>query len=79
MVKNHIKFWWPGAKYLKEFGSVDGSNRRRWDMPTDHLLKVLNEHENVAKTAKALKTTPITLTKALECKSIDQVWVVRKG
>ena len=79
VVKNQIKFWWPGAKYLREFGKGDSPNRRRWDMPTDQLLKVLNENGSVAGTAKALKTTAITLSKALERKNIVQVWVVRKS
>jgi len=78
VVKGHIKFWWPGARFLKEFGNGDGTNRRRWDMPTDALLKALNENGSVVRTAKALKTTPITLTKALERKNIMQEWVVRK-
>jgi len=79
VVKNQIKFWWPGQRYLKEFGNGDGGNRRRWDMPTDQLLKALNENGSVVKTARAVKTTPITLTKALERKGLTQEWVVRKG
>jgi len=76
-VKNQLRFWWPGSKFLKEFGE-EASNRRRWDMPTDQLLKALNEHGSIVKTAKALKTTPITLSKALDRKNIVQEWVVRK-
>jgi len=79
VVRNHIKFWWPGQKYLKEFGNGDNNNRRRWDMPTDQLLKALNENGSVVRTAKALKTTSITLSKALERKGLTQEWVVRRG
>jgi hypothetical protein len=77
-IQKQIRFWWPGAKYLKEFGNGQG-NQRRWDMPTDQLLKALNEHRSMVKTAKALKTTPITLAKALTRKNINHVWVVRMG
>jgi hypothetical protein len=77
-IRNQLRFWWPGSKFLKEFGNGEGSNRRRWEMPTDQLLKALNKHRSIVKTATALKTTPITLSKALERKNIVQEWVVRK-
>lgn len=76
-VKNHLKFWWPRAKFLKEF---DGENqdKRRWDRPTKELMETLNKHGTISKTAKALKTTPMTLSKALDRHGIEQEWVVKK-
>jgi len=52
-----------------------GSKR---DRPTDELAKVMNQQGNVARAAKALKTTSITLTKALRRHGIEQKWVVGK-
>jgi transcriptional regulator with GAF, ATPase, and Fis domain len=77
-VKNHIKFWWPGAKYLKEFESEKRNGRVKWDRPTDELVKVMNREGNVARAAKALKTTSMTLAKALSRHGIEQRWVVGK-
>ena len=77
-VKNHLKFWWPGAKYLKEFETNGRSGRIKWDRPTDELVKTMNQHGNVARAAKALKTTSITLTKALRRHKIEQKWVVER-
>ena len=76
-VKNHLKFWWPGAKYLKEF-ETNGNSRIKWDRPTEELVKTMNQQGNVARAAKALKTTSITLTKALRRHKIEQKWVVEK-
>lgn len=77
-VQKHLKFWWPGKKYLSEFRNGDPGSRIRWDRPTQELLATLNKHETVAGAAKALKTTAITLTKALERHSIIKRWVVEK-
>jgi transcriptional regulator with GAF, ATPase, and Fis domain len=77
-VKNHLKFWWPGAKYLKEFETDGGKGRIKWDRPTDELVKTMNQQGNVARAAKALQTTSITLTKALRRHKIEQKWVVEK-
>jgi len=77
-VKNHLKFWWPGAKYLKEFEAENGNGRIKWDRPTDELVQVMNQQGNVARAAKALKTTSITLSKALRRHKIEQKWVVNK-
>lgn len=78
-VKNHLKFWWPGQKYLKEF-AADGrrGGKAKWDRPIKELVDALNKHQTVAATAKALKTTPITLTKRIKEKEIAQVWVAQK-
>jgi hypothetical protein len=73
-VHRHLKFWWPGKKYLKEFGSADG--RIKWDRPTADLLKALNEHGTVSGAAKALGTTVVTLGKALRRHGIVQQWTV---
>jgi len=79
-VKKHLQFWWPGAKYLKEFEGENGSGngRIKWDRPTDELVKVMNQQGNVARAAKALQTTSVTLTKALRRHKIEQKWVVEK-
>jgi len=79
-VKKHLQFWWPGAKYLKEFEGENGSGngRIKWDRPTNELVKVMNQQGNVARAAKALKTTSITLTKALRRHKIEQKWVVER-
>lgn len=76
-VKNHLRFWWPGKTYLKEFG--DRTNGRvRWDRPTDDLVQAMNQHRSVAAAAKVLKTTSVTLTNALQRHGIVQKWVVDK-
>jgi transcriptional regulator with GAF, ATPase, and Fis domain len=73
-VTKYLKFWWPGKKYLQEFG--DASNGRvRWDRSTEELLAAMNKHGNVAQAAKTLQTTSITLTKALQRHRITQKWV----
>lgn len=74
-MKKHLRFWWPGKKYLKEFSEATNGHRRRWDRPTEELLNALNNHGNVSKAAKALGTTPMTLAKAIERHGITQVWV----
>jgi DNA invertase Pin-like site-specific DNA recombinase len=74
-VIRHLRFWWPGEKFLAEFDLNEGGGRRKWDMPAEEIVKALNQNKTVAKTAKALKTTPITLTKALERKGIERIWV----
>jgi len=62
-VMKHLRFWWPGKKYLKEFN--DGQiGRARWDRPTEELLDTLNKYGSVSGAARALKTTSITLAKA---------------
>ena len=76
-VHKHLKFWWPGKKYLKEFGE-NTTNRVRWDRPTEKLLAAVTRHGSVAGAARALKTTPITLTKALQRHHIVQTWVLEK-
>ena len=76
-VKKHLKFWWPGKKYLKEF-EEDPKPRVRWDRPTDELLMAMNRHGNVSKAAKALNTTAVTLAKALQRHGIEQRWVSEK-
>lgn len=73
-VQKHLKFWWPGKKYLQEFESQP-SRRVRWDRPSDELLAAMNRHGSVAGAAKALKTTSLTLTKALKRHGIVQKWV----
>ena len=74
-LKKHLRFWWPGKKYLKEFG--EGTNGRvRWDRSTEELLAAMERYGSVARAAKALKTTSITLTKALRRHRITQKWVV---
>lgn len=77
--RKHIQFWWPGPKFLKEFG--DGRKRKRphWDRPTKELLAALNKHGNVSRAAKALGTTPVTLAKAIERHNLAQEWVVKKS
>jgi len=77
-VKKHLKFWWPGKKYLKEF-EEEKNSRVKWDRPTEVLVEVMNKHGNVARAAKALKTTSITLTKALARHGVTQKWVVENG
>lgn len=77
-VKKHLKFWWPGKKYLKEFGDQP-NGRIRWDRPTEELLTVMNKHGSVAAAAKALRTTSITLTKALARHGIQQRWMVTRS
>ena len=74
-VLKHLKFWWPGKKYLKEFGD-EQNGRVRWDRPTDELLATLNKFGTVAGAARALKTTSITLTKAIQRHRITQKWIV---
>lgn len=76
--KRRLRFWWPGSKYVQEFAPYDRASQR-WDMPTDKLLESLNKHETIAATARALKTTPITLKKALERKGVVQRWVQTNG
>src|SRR5262245_14705332 len=63
-VHRHLKFWWPGKKYLQEFGTPRG--RVKWNRPTEEILKALNAQGSMAKAAKALDTTAVTLTKAIE-------------
>lgn len=75
-VHRHLKFWWPGKLYLKEFG--EEPRKPKWDRPTAELLKVMNDEASVARAAKALKTTAVTLTKALERHRIVQRWVVEE-
>jgi hypothetical protein len=72
-VKRHLKFWWPGKKFLKEFGV--GNGRIKWDRPTGELLEALNRYGSVSAAAKSLGTTPITLTKAIERHGIVQRWM----
>jgi hypothetical protein len=78
-VVRHIRFWWPGVKYQAEFGDDVGGGRPRWDIPDTELLNALNENGTIAKTAKVLQTTPVTLSKAVERKGIQQMWVRRSG
>jgi hypothetical protein len=73
VVKRHIKFWWPGKKFLKEFGRAKG--RIKWDRPTAELLKALNEQGTVSAAAKALGTTSVTLAKAINRHGLRQQWV----
>lgn len=73
-VKRHLRFWWPGRKYMQEF-KEDGKRQPRWDRPTAELLEVMNRYGNVTRAAKALKTTSVTLTRALRRHSITQKWV----
>ena len=75
-VHRHLKFWWPGKTYLKEFGTQ--KSRVKWDRPTPEILKALNEEGSIAKAAKALKTTTVTLTKAIQRHHIIQRWVLDK-
>jgi transcriptional regulator with GAF, ATPase, and Fis domain len=76
-VRKHLKFWWPGKQYLKEFGGRQ-NGRVRWDRPTEELLAAMTKYGSVAPAAKALKTTSATLTKALKRHGIEQRWVVGK-
>ena len=76
-VQKHLKFWWPGKKYLKEF-ETETRSRTKWDRSTEELLAAMTKHKSVAQASKALKTTAITLNKALERHGIVQEWVVRK-
>ena len=76
-VKKHLRFWWPGKKYLKEFEQKE-KTRVYWDRPTNDLLEAMNRHGSVAKAAKALKTTPMTLAKALQRHQIEHRWVLAK-
>ena len=76
-VQKHLKFWWPGKKYVKEF-EAEASTRLKWDRPTEVLLEAMQKYKSVAQASKALKTTAITLNKALERHGIVQVWVVQK-
>ncbi len=73
-VEKHLKFWWPGKKYMKEF-EPEERTRVRWDRPTNDLMEAMNRHGSVAKAAKALKTTPVTLAKVLQRHQIEQRWV----
>lgn len=78
-VQKHLKFWWPGKKYLKEF-EASAPSRLKWDRPTEVLLEAMEKHRSVAKASQALKTTAITLNKALDRHGIVQQWVlVKKG
>ncbi len=77
-ILKHLRFWWPGKRYLEEFGTTGERMRPKWDRPTDELLKAMNEHGTVAKAAKALKTTAITLNKTLERHGIVKAWVLAK-
>jgi len=77
-VLRHLKFWWPGKRYMKEFGEKK-NGRIKWDRPTEVLLEMMNKHGSVAGAAKALNTTSITLNKALQRHGIVQKWVVEKG
>ena len=77
-VMKHLKFWWPGKKYLKEFGEKP-SSRVRWDRPTEELVEAMNRYGNVARAAKALKTTSVTLTKALARHHIEQRWMISEN
>ena len=72
-VHRHLKFWWPGQKYLKEFGGA--RSRIKWDRPTAVILKALNDEGSVARAAKVLQTTSVTLAKAIERHGIVQRWV----
>jgi transcriptional regulator with GAF, ATPase, and Fis domain len=74
-VRKHLKFWWPGKQYLKEFGGRQ-NGRARWDRPTEELLAAMTKYGSVAPAAKALKTTSVTLAKALKRHGIEQRWVV---
>ena len=76
-VIKHLKFWWPGKKYLKEF-EAEQPTRVRWDRPTKELLAAVTRHGSVTGAAKELKTTSVTLTKALQRHHIVQRWVVEK-
>jgi transcriptional regulator with GAF, ATPase, and Fis domain len=76
-VKRHLKFWWPGRKYVKEF-EEEKKNRVRWDRPTNELLAAMNKHGSIAGAARALKTTSVTLTNALERHHIAHQWTVAK-
>jgi molybdenum-dependent DNA-binding transcriptional regulator ModE len=50
----------------------------KWDRPTQEILKALNDEGSIAKAAKSLKTTTVTLTKAIQRHHIIQRWVVDK-
>lgn len=76
-VRKHLKFWWPGKRYLKEF-ETQRNGRARWDRPTDELLTTMNRYGTVAKAAKAFSTTAATLVKALKRHGIEQRWVQRE-
>ena len=77
-VQKHLKFWWPGKKYMKEFEQEERT-RVRWDRPTSDLMEAMNRHGSVARAATALKTTPVTLAKALERHHIVHQWTVIKS
>ena len=74
-VHRHLKFWWPGKKYLEEFGTAK-NGRVRWDRPTAEILSALNDQGGIVKAAKSLGTTAITLSKAIGRHDIVQRWVV---
>ena len=42
-IEKHLKFWWPGKKYLKEFEQEERT-RVRWDRPTNDLMEAMNRH-----------------------------------
>jgi transcriptional regulator with GAF, ATPase, and Fis domain len=73
-VRQYLRFWWPGRKYMQEFGE-DKRRRPRWDRSTEELLDAMNRYGNVAQAARALKTTSVTLTRALKRHGIVQKWV----
>jgi len=73
-VHQQLKFWWAGARYLQEFG--ESANKRiKWDRSSEELVRALNEHGSIFKTAKALGTTSITLTRAIERHHLVHQWV----
>ena len=76
-VMNHLKFWWPGKKFMAEFDVKRRNGQVKWDRPTEELLRVLNECGSVARGAATLKTTVVTLTKTLQRHGIVQKWVIR--
>lgn len=75
-VQNIIKFWLSGPEYLRYFPDKRQRDKRRWHMPPTKVVETLNRQGSISKAAKALKTTPITLTKFMERERIVQIWQI---